>query len=493
MREAMPRSLGGALGSAAAREAIPSLARDGWTWKRGLRTAAGNLFALLSIANLPPYLVSARSHSFLLSHSRLSFISKRLGAAAIFLGIATIAWIPVDIVLFDWDWRVLVPLMIGRVATGLLFLAIASLPFQSATLRQGVGAIGLMIGVGTGFFVYAHTVIAAAGPSDLTGPGHAQYLLLPVALVAGIGIFPLTLIEAVLVLAGPLMAFAIEMLHNDGDMVWSQTGVAVFLMCAIVITTVVCSISQLKLLIELQEQSTVDPLTGTLSRRAGIELLDILFAKSHRSNSPFSLVLMDLDHFKKVNDGYGHDAGDRVLREIARRLRGALRREDAIIRWGGEEFVLVLSNATAENATQLIIKLCEFGLGNRPDGSIQTVSVGLAERHSDKTRNWQQLVEIADSRMYEAKKLGRDRLHAPGAISCRLVSDRLTITESPSLVAPEPTAALGAADVHGLSDLLVDDDDCGGRRDAACSRRPQRQCDFTAKTQNSRFWRQQSA
>jgi diguanylate cyclase (GGDEF)-like protein len=371
----------------------------------------------------------------------LRFISRRLGAAAIFLCITTIAWIPIDVVLFDADWGVLIPLIIGRVATGLLFLAIASLQFRSVTLQQEVGAIGLMIGVGIVFFVYAHIAIKVAGNSHLARPEHAQYLLMPVALAAGIGIFPLTLIEAALLLAGPLMALTVETLVDDGYLTWSLADVAVFLMCSIAITTVVCSISQLKLLIDLHEQSTIDQLTGTLSRRAGTEILDILFAKSQRSNSPFSLVLMDLDHFKEVNDGYGHNAGDRVLREIARGLRGALRREDALIRWGGEEFVLVLSSTTAENATQLIIELCQFGLGNRPDGSIQTVSVGLAERHSDKTQNWQQLVEIADSRMYEAKKLGRDRLNAPAAKSCRLVSDKLTITEFPSLVAPEAAAA----------------------------------------------------
>ena len=450
LRESNPQPPKNAAISAAATQAIPLPARDGWTWKQALRSVEENLFALLAIANLPPNLVSARNHSLLLTHNRMRFISRRVGASAIFLCIATIAWIPIDIALFAADWGVLVSLIIGRVVTGLLFLAIASLQFRSATLQEGLGVVALMVGVGIAFFAYAHIVIAMAGDHNLAGLGHGQYLLLPIALAAGIGIFPLTLIEAVLLLGGPLAAFLIETLHNDGNAIWSQAGAAVLLMCSIAAITVVCSISQLKLLIDLHEQSTIDQLTGTLSRRAGIELLDVLFAKAQRSNGPFSLVLMDLDHFKKVNDGHGHDAGDCVLREVAQRLRGALRREDAVIRWGGEEFVLVLSNATAENAIQLIIKLCQFGLGNRPDGSMQTVSVGLAERLGDKTQNWQQLVEIADSRMYEAKKLGRDRLNAP-AVSCRLVSDRLMITESPNLVAPEPAAALGAADVHGLS------------------------------------------
>src|SRR3990170_7392473 len=175
LRESNPQPPKNAAISAAATQAIPLPARDGWTWKQALRSVEENLFALLAIANLPPNLVSARNHSLLLTHNRMRFISRRVGASAIFLCITTIAWIPIDIVLFDADWGVLVPLIIGRVATGLLFLAIASLQFRSATLRQGIGAIGLMIGVGIGFFVYAHMVIATAGNPHLAGPGHAQY------------------------------------------------------------------------------------------------------------------------------------------------------------------------------------------------------------------------------------------------------------------------------------------------------------------------------
>ena len=446
MQESTPRPLEDATAPVTAMGEFPSLARDGRTWNWGPRLAAGNLFALPAIAKLSPFLVSARSHSPLLSHNRMRFISARLEVAAIFLCFATIAWIPIDVVLFAADWNVVSPLIVGRVAVGLLFLAIASLQLRGDSLHQGLGAIGLMIGVGIGFFLYAHMIIEGADNFHLAGPAHAQYLLIPVALAAGISIFPLTLIEVGLLLAGPLMALMAETLLNDGYPTWSLASVAVFMMCSIAVTTVVWSVSQLKLLIDLHEQSTIDPLTRTLSRGAGMELLDILFAKSQRSNSSFSLALMDLDHFKKVNDGYGHDAGDRVLREVAQ----SLRREDAFIRWGGEEFVLVLSGTTAENAIQLVIKLCQFGLGNRPGGSIQTASVGLAERQSDKTQNWQQLVAIADSRMYEAKKLGRDRLNGPATKSCRLVGDRLTITEFPSLIVPEAAATNGACGVLRL-------------------------------------------
>lgn len=125
------------------------------------------------------------------------------------------------------------------------------------------------------------------------------------------------------------------------------------------IASVVCSISQLKLLIALEEQSTTDAVTGILSRRAGRELLELLFAKSEREKTSFSLILVDFDRFKEINDGHGHDAGDHVLRNAAQGLKSKLRREDALIRWGGEEFLLVFSGLPAESASQLILTLCQ--------------------------------------------------------------------------------------------------------------------------------------
>jgi diguanylate cyclase (GGDEF)-like protein len=238
--------------------------------------------------------------------------------------------------------------------------------------------------------------------------------------VVGLSVFPLTLREVGFIVLAPITALFLEL--NNGDSVWSQMGIATSLMCAVALATAVSSISQLKLLIALDEQSTIDPLTGMLSRRAGAELLDLLFAKSERAKGPLSLALLDLDHFKKVNDGYGHEAGDQLLREVAQKLKANLRQEDALIRWGGEEFLLVFSDIPAEAAARVIVTLCRSGLANRPDGSPQTASFGLAERRRDETQNWQSLIAIADCRAYEAKRLGRSRLVAQSGTSYQLGS-----------------------------------------------------------------------
>ena len=214
------------------------------------------------------------------------------------------------------------------------------------------------------------------GGDHFSSAGHLQYLFMPIALAAGIAIFPLTLAEAVLLSIWPLLALVIELVH-DGHFVWAETSIAILLMGAITITTVTCAVGQLKLLIDLHQHVTTDPLTGVLSRRAGNELMGVLFTASEISKTPLSVVFFDLDYFKSVNDRFGHDAGDRVLRNVAAKVKGRLRKQDALIRWGGEEFVLLLPGATSASATRIVSDLSRSDLSVRPDGSLQTASVGL--------------------------------------------------------------------------------------------------------------------
>jgi diguanylate cyclase (GGDEF)-like protein len=127
------------------------------------------------------------------------------------------------------------------------------------------------------------------------------------------------------------------------------------------------------------------------------------------------VLFADIDRFKLVNDEFGHEAGDRVLAEVAASLRGALRESDVLVRWGGEEFLAILPQASRAEAAALIDRLRARGFGLLPDRRAVTLSIGLAEYPSDGSGRAIDLVALADQRMYAAKQAGRNRFVASDA------------------------------------------------------------------------------
>jgi len=163
---------------------------------------------------------------------------------------------------------------------------------------------------------------------------------------------------------------------------------------------------------ELDRLSRTDALTGLRNRRHVEEYLAKLTSLARRNVEPIAVLVIDIDHFKSVNDEYGHDAGDAVLRQVAGRMLGSIRLEDMIGRWGGEEFLVVLPDTAAEGAAELAERLRGV-VADEPcslaDGATirVTISVGCAASLTDDAGR---LVRSADAAMYEAKQSGRDRV-----------------------------------------------------------------------------------
>ncbi|MCF4151480.1 diguanylate cyclase [Dethiosulfovibrio sp. F2B] len=169
-------------------------------------------------------------------------------------------------------------------------------------------------------------------------------------------------------------------------------------------------------ILELQDKlaffANHDQLTKLLNRHALFERLSGEMARSDREGTPLTLGLLDLDHFKRINDTYGHLAGDRVLRSIAKILCRELRPYDVIGRYGGEEFVMVLPGASSEEGYRILDRIRER-IGDRPlkldDDRVElTVSMGLAEYRQGMTMDG--LIARADEAMYRAKDAGRDKV-----------------------------------------------------------------------------------
>lgn len=157
-----------------------------------------------------------------------------------------------------------------------------------------------------------------------------------------------------------------------------------------------------------------DQLTGLWNRRSFDQRLEGAIAHLARHEGTFALLLIDLDHFKSVNDRCGHVGGDEVLKRFADVLHERLRQNDVDARWGGEEFVVLADGASLENAFQLAEQVREaVELAHFPCGSQVTVSIGVAEYRQGETGD--ELLTRADNALYEAKRNGRNRVMAAEA------------------------------------------------------------------------------
>lgn len=161
---------------------------------------------------------------------------------------------------------------------------------------------------------------------------------------------------------------------------------------------------------ELEKLALVDPLTGIGNRRNGENSLGLRRAELHRYGWPYAVMYIDIDHFKRVNDAFGHEAGDRVLKMVADSLVGSLRPFDTVCRWGGEEFLVVLRNTELDGLTIVADRVRKMigasGIENGSDRLNVTVSIG-ATQATEEDRP-EDIVARADQLMYEAKEKGRN-------------------------------------------------------------------------------------
>ena len=163
---------------------------------------------------------------------------------------------------------------------------------------------------------------------------------------------------------------------------------------------------------QLVSQASHDSLTSLLNRSAILEVLQKELIRSARAGTPVAVIMTDLDHFKNVNDTYGHLAGDAVLREAARRMSASLRAYDSVGRYGGEEFLIVAPGCSAAEGAELAERLRKCVCGGPIDASgdtiFATMSFGVAATCDVKEVN--QLLRVADEALYAAKKAGRNRV-----------------------------------------------------------------------------------
>ncbi|GAB6053812.1 sensor domain-containing diguanylate cyclase [Magnetospira thiophila] len=188
---------------------------------------------------------------------------------------------------------------------------------------------------------------------------------------------------------------------------WTNTlvGLSVIVLTILIVTYTV-NLFHSRLVV----MATTDELTGIGNRQVFEQSLKSALSRHQRDNVPFSVLLFDVDHFKRVNDTLGHLEGDRVLQGIARVMRETVREADVLCRWGGEEMIVLAHNCTLETAAILAEKIRQAmeraTLTQLPDGLPITVSAGVAEAHG--SDNMDSVIDRADAALYRAKQDGRN-------------------------------------------------------------------------------------
>lgn len=165
---------------------------------------------------------------------------------------------------------------------------------------------------------------------------------------------------------------------------------------------------------ELETLSITDPLTSIYNRRKFNEMLTMEIERSKRYQNSLSIIMCDIDHFKKINDTFGHDVGDKAIRKFSKQIHENIRETDMFARWGGEEFMILMPNVSAKNAhsvaekLRIIIEKTEVETA----GSF-TASFGVTDLMFDDTA--ETFIKRADQTLYKAKRGGRNRVESTGA------------------------------------------------------------------------------
>jgi diguanylate cyclase (GGDEF)-like protein len=380
------------------------------------------------------YLLRPQRHPPLLITKRVAIIINRVRLLALLFALLTPTWCVVDYLVFPRHIWLYVDLL--RLSTALAFFALFLFYSSGCKLINAYGALFLLFLIPVVFYPVSMLLLSSQPQGDpIIDLVLSGYSFLPFVLMAGMAIFPLALSESLILMVLILFSQTLGIILGHQNQTFLGYVEVFWQLLLLGVISAVASASQLAFMTALVRQSIRDTVTRCFTRLSGEELLTLQFAIAQRSRTALSTAFIDLDHFKQVNDQFGHDMGDIVLQNAATVIRQSLRASDFLARWGGEEFLLVMPRTEIEQAKAVLERLHLTGLGKRPDGKLLTASIGIAELWSDGASSAGELVRIADQRMYIAKGAGRNQ------IICKVDSRDGGSNEASSVGAPSPVLA----------------------------------------------------
>jgi diguanylate cyclase (GGDEF)-like protein len=370
---------------------------------RALKNAVRLLVAWLASGRFVD-LISTRNHTAYLARDRLHAVVTRTRLVAGAFSVLTLLWIVFDSATLSADHlRVLATC---RALAAIVLALVALAPEHEHSEARALTMLGIILALPLAIYGVSQSLFLGAPLNGLAAINSSFYRGLPAIVLGGLSIFPLVAAEGLffavmiaLVVAGVQLVLVGVPVLELLSMLWVLTlAMGVYLLaCAF----------QLNYMMALLRRASHDPLTGALTRRSGVEVLDLYFRLSRDQDTPLSVLFLDADNFKSINDGFGHEAGDQALKDIVATLHALKRQSDVVIRWGGEEFVVLLTNTPVSGARLVVDRILRDWLGARPDGAPLTASIGIAERKTDAATDWSALIALADERMYAAKQAGK--------------------------------------------------------------------------------------
>lgn len=347
-------------------------------------------------------LISTKLHSDDFIATRTSYITIRLWFMCMFFALSVPIFSGFDFVLFPNSEAL--DLLVARVVLSLSLFSLAYL----LKVRARVNTVRLVMPLAflaPMIFYVASMIIVTDLPKDEIP---SIFAMLPYFILAMLGLFPLTISGGFFVIVCIFVPFVIYNLVLINQPFWLFfNDVWLFMLFAGI--SLWLQVGQLSMLMKLYRESTVDPLTKLINRRVLLRLAQ----RSHKYDEVYSVVMFDLDRFKRINDNYGHSAGDEILVATANAIRHALRPTDIIARFGGEEFVAVLPETKLSDATTIASRVAtaiSSQITTLADGKELTVtaSIGVTQRKAEESLD--DALKRADDFLYFAKENGRDRV-----------------------------------------------------------------------------------
>jgi diguanylate cyclase (GGDEF)-like protein len=357
------------------------------------------------LANLVD-LIRSDHHSFDFKGSRADYIHNRVRILGLIYAALVILWIPIDALLVPNE--MLTALAITRAVACIAFLAVALVRHNPHHLPLARFRLGLLVVIPCVFY-FITQLILVDGVSEWAAMGYGFY---PYVMIAQLAIFALTLLEG-LALALPVFLIVLATAAVKGSFFSADTVANLWLLGLLLSLALWAQMSQLQMLLRLYRQATRDPLTALLNRRALMGRLSEEMERSERYKRELTVLLFDLDKFKRVNDTLGHLAGDAVLRHFAKVIEKALRKSDLVGRYGGEEFLAVLPETSPERGCEVAERIrsgCHEAPATAPDGTevVFTTSIGVATLLPGEDS--EALIARCDDSLYKAKETGRDKV-----------------------------------------------------------------------------------